>query len=150
MKKIVFFFVLLTAINYAHAQTLFTYGTHKVSKEEFLAAYNKNPDTTGDKQEKLKQYLDLYVNFRLKLQAAYDEKVDNNADLKAEAENFKNQLTENFINQQADISKLMHEAFLRSQKDVLLQQVFVSLPASDDTTMAYAQISKAYSDLKSG
>jgi peptidyl-prolyl cis-trans isomerase SurA len=150
MKKIVFFFVLLTAINYAHTQTLFTYGTHKVSKDEFLAAYNKNPDTTGDKQEKLKQYLDLYVNFRLKLQAAYDEKVNNSADLKAEADNFKSQLTENFINQQANISKLMHEAFLRSQKDILLQQVFVSLPAGDDTTAAYAQISKAYGDLKAG
>jgi len=132
------------------AQTLFTYGTHPVSKDEFLLAYNKNPDTTGNKSEKLRQYLDLYINFRLKLQAAYDEKANTNADLKAEAENFKNQLAENFINQQADIAELMHEAFLRSGKDILLQQVFVQTPAAGDTTAAYAQISKAYTELKNG
>ncbi|MEO8710655.1 MAG: hypothetical protein ABI405_00960, partial [Parafilimonas sp.] len=89
MKKIIFLFVMLAVINSVQAQTLFTYGTHAVSKNEFLEAFNKNPDTTGNRQEKLKQYLDLYVNFRLKLQAAYDEKANTNADLKAETDNFK-------------------------------------------------------------
>ena len=150
MKKIVLFFVLLEIMNFAQAQTLFTYGTHTVSKNEFLEAYNKNPDTTGNRQEKLKQYLDLYVNFRLKLQAAYDEKANTNTDLKSETDNFKTQLTNNFINQQADISRLMHEAFLRSQKDILVQQIFVNLTAGSDTTEAYAEISKALEDLKAG
>ena len=45
--------------------------------------------------------------------------------LKSEYENFRTQLTDNFINQQADINQLLHEAFVRSQKDILLQQVFV-------------------------
>src|SRR5436190_14444514 len=111
--KIVFLVAILVTMNCARAQTLFTYGTYAVTKNEFLQAYNKNPDTTGDKKEKLRQYLDLYINFRLKLQAAYDEKANTNADLKAEAENFKTQLAENFIDQQADINQLMHEAFLR-------------------------------------
>lgn len=129
------------------AQTLFTYGTHAVTKDEFLEVYNKNPDTTGNKQQKLRDYLDLYINFRLKLQAAYDEKVNTNADLKAESENFRTQLTDNFINQQADINRLLHEAFLRSKKDILLQQVFVPFKGAD-TTDAYNQISKAYTELK--
>ncbi len=147
---VLFFIVLITATNFAQAQTLFTYGTHAVSKDEFLQAYNKNPDTTGDKKEKLKQYLDLYVNFRLKLQAAYDEKANTNADLKTEAENFKAQITENFINQQADVNQLMHEAFFRSQKDILVQQVFVQSLAGSDTGAAYAQIFNAYNELKEG
>ena len=94
--------------------------------------------------------VDLYVNVRLKLQAAYDEKANTNADLKVEADNFKTQLTDNFINRQADINQLMHEAFVRSQKDILLQQVFVQSPAGSDTTEAYAQILKAYNELKAG
>jgi len=148
--KFPLFFALLITLNTAKAQTLFTYGTHAVSKNEFLEAYNKNPDTTGNKQDKLKEYLDLYINFRLKLQAAYDEKANTNADLKAEADNFKTQLTDNFINQQANISQLMHEAFLRSQKDILLQQVFVQSPKGNDTAAAYAQILQAYNELKNG
>ena len=131
------------------SQTLFTYGTHEVSKNEFLEAYNKNPDTTGNKQQKIRDYLNLYINFRLKLQAAYDEKANNNANLKSDYENFKTQLTDNFINQQADINQLLHEAFARSQKDILLQQVFVPFTGID-TTDAYNQILKAYNELKNG
>ncbi|MEP6683892.1 MAG: peptidylprolyl isomerase [Parafilimonas sp.] len=143
-------FALLLILHSAKSQTLFTYGTNPVSKQEFLEAYNKNPDTTGNKQQKLKDYLDLYINFRLKLQAAYDEKVNNNADLKSEADNFKTELTDNFINQQADISQLIREAFLRSQKDILVEQVFVQSSAGTDTTNAYAQILKAYNELSAG
>jgi peptidyl-prolyl cis-trans isomerase SurA len=131
------------------SQTIFTYGTHAVSKDEFLKAYNKNPDTSGNKQQKIQDYLNLYINFRLKLQAAYDEKVNNNAELKSESENFKTQLTDNFINQQADINQLIHEAFVRSQKDILLQQVFVPF-AGVDTTDVYNQILKAHTELNNG
>src|ERR1044071_8288133 len=150
IKKIATVLCLSGSVCSLSAQTMFTYGTHPVSKDEFLQAYNKNPDTTGNKREKVRQYLDLYINFRLKLQAAYDEKVDTNEDLNAEADNFKNQLADNLINQQADINQLMHEAFLRSQKDILLQQVFVQIPSNGDTAAGYAQISKAYDDLKAG
>jgi len=150
-KKAFAFFaccILFSALN-LHAQTLFTYGTHAVSKDEFLDAYNKNPDTTGSKQQKIDEYLNLYINFRLKLQAAYDEKANTNAELKSEYDNFRAQLTDNFINQQADINQLLHEAFVRSQKDILLQQVFVPFTAADTAT-AYNQISKAYSALNEG
>jgi peptidyl-prolyl cis-trans isomerase SurA len=150
MKNFCFFLAAFLTINIAaNSQTLFTYGTHEVSKKEFLNAYNKNPDTTGNKAEKLQQYLDLYINFRLKLQAAYDEKANENAELKGESENFKSQLAENYINQQANITQLLHEAFQRSQKDILVEQVFVKF-SGVDTAAAYAQITKAYSALKSG
>lgn len=148
--KILLLVCFLTMGHIVQAQTLFTYGNHAVSKDEFLEAYNKNPDTTGNRAEKLKEYLDLYVNFRLKLQAAYDEKADANGDLKAESENFRAQLAESFINKQADINGLIHEAFLRSQKDILLQQVFVQVSPGNDTTDAFAQITKAQNELKAG
>lgn len=131
------------------AQTLFTYGTHAASKDEFLQAYNKNPDTTGNKKQKIRDYLDLYINFRLKLQAAYDEKVSTNADIISESDNFKTQLTDNYINQQANASQLLHEAFIHSQKDILLQQIFVPF-SGVDTTDAYNKISQAYTELKKG
>src|SRR5580765_3316700 len=133
IKKIIAALLCTGVVCSSFAQTLFTYGTHTVTKDEFLQAYNKNPDTTGNKAEKLRQYLDLYINFRLKLQAAYDEKVDENEDIRAESQNFRTQLTENYINDQADIQQLTHEAFIRSKKDILLQQVFVQVPGGDTT-----------------
>jgi len=133
----------------AKSQTLFTYGTKTVSKDEFLKAFNKNPDTSGERTEMIKQYLDLYVNFKLKLQAATDEKLSNDANYKYEADNFRTQLTENYINEQANINGLVKEAFLRSQKDILLAHVFVEIKPGGDTTAAYKQIRDAYAALQS-
>lgn len=145
--------LILSALSFSivcRAQTLFTYGTKTVSKEEFLKAFNKNPDTSGERSEKIKQYLDLYVNFKLKLQAATDEKLSNDANYKYEADNFRTQLTENYINEQANINGLAKEAFLRSQKDILLAHVFVEVRQGGDTTAAYKQIRDAYAALQSG
>src|SRR3954471_3879229 len=134
----------------AHSQTLFTYGTKTVSKDEFLKAFNKNPDTTGTRNEKLKEYLGMYVNFKLKIQAAKDEKLNLEESYKSEADNFKNQLAENYINDQANINGLIKEAFERSKKDILLSQVFVEAKPGSDTTQANNQIKQAYTALQSG
>lgn len=146
--------LIFTALSFSiisYSQTLFTYGTKAVGKEEFLKAFNKNPDTSGgSRAEKIKQYLDLYVNFKLKLQAAGDEKLSSDANYKFEADNFRTQLTENYINEQANINGLIKEAFERSQKDILLAQVFVEVRPNGDTTAAYNQIKNAYAALKNG
>src|SRR3954454_20744302 len=134
----------------AHTQTLFTYGTKAVSTDEFLKAFNKNPDTTGSKSEKMKEYLDMYINFKLKIQAARDEKLNEGDTYKSEAENFKNQLAENYINEQANINGLIQEAFKRSQKDILLAHVFVEVKPGSDTVETYQKIKQAYEALKSG
>lgn len=150
MRK--FFSVVVAATVFfsaAHSQTLFTYGTKTVSKQEFLKAFNKNPDTTGTREEKIKEYLDMYVNFKLKIQAAKDEKLNLEESYKTESENFRNQLTENYINEQANINGLIKEAFERSKKDILIAQVFVEAKGND-TTEAYNKIKQAYSDLQSG
>jgi len=134
----------------ARTQTLFTYGTKAVSKDEFLKAFNKNPDTTGTKSEKIKEYLDMYINFKLKIQAARDEKLNQGDTYKSEAENFKNQLAENYINEQANINGLIQEAFKRSQKDILLAHVFVEVKPGSDTVEAYKKIKQAYDALRGG
>lgn len=132
----------------AGAQTLFTVNNKPVSKQEFLTAFNKNPDTAGNRAQKMREYLDMYINFKLKLQQAYDEKLDSKEEFKDEARNFKRQLTENYINEQANIGHLVHEAFTRSQKDILLVEVFVA--ASPDTAGDRAKITNALNELKAG
>lgn len=151
IRKISITLCALVLVNLSvHSQTLFTYGAKAVSKDEFLKAFNKNPDTTGDRNEKVKQYLDLYINFKLKLQAATDEKLQATPEFKAEADNFKAQLTENHINEQANINGLISEAFQRSQKDILLSQVFVGYEKGGDTSQAYNRIKQAYNFLTNG
>lgn len=151
MKAILFsvsFFLVATAAN---SQILFTYGSKAVSKNEFAKAFDKNPsaDTTS-RSEALKSYLDLYIKYKLKVQAAYDEKMNITDEYKSEADNFKKELAETAINNEANINSLIKEAFLRSRKDIQLSQVFIPIPKNGDTTEVFAKINEAYSLLKNG
>ncbi len=141
---------LIAIVNIANSQVLFTYGKKAVTKEEFLKAFNKNPSLEKDKQKALREYLDLYINFKLKVQAASDANLQSDPNYQYETENFRKQLAQNFINDEANIKELVKEAFNRSQKDIKLQQIFVEFPNQTDTASAYEKIQKAYFDLRSG
>ena len=70
MKKI--YLLLALAIGYAagYAQAVFTYGPYAVNKDEFLRAYNKNNSPVTNKETSIREYLDLYSSFKLKVKAA--------------------------------------------------------------------------------
>lgn len=151
MRKLLATFVVLTMVfSIAKGQTLFTYGNKPVTKEEFLKAFNKNPSLEADRKKALREYLDLYINFKLKVQAAYDAGLQNDPNYLLETDNFKKQLATNFINDEANIKALVDEAFHRSQKDIHLQQVFIATPNEKDTAAAYQKAQQAYYDLNTG
>ncbi len=147
MRKILILLISISAIN-THAQTLFTYGKKSVSKQEFLAAFNKNPSSNADRKKALEEYKNLYINFKLKVQSAYDEKLQDEKTFKLESENFKKQIAETVINDEANAKTLLQEAFARSQKDIDVAQIFIATNNEDE--VAKVSINNAYSDLKSG
>lgn len=150
MKKIALAFISLTVTAATFGQTVFTYGKNSVSKDEFLRAFNKNPNVTGDRKKALREYLDLYINFKLKVQAAYDAGLDKDATQQYELQNFRRQIADNVINEQANVKDLVKQAFERGQKEIRLAHVFVEVPANADTAQAFAAIQAAYKDLKAG
>lgn len=137
---------------FVSAQTLFTYGKKKVEKAEFLKAYNKNPNPndSSDRKKALQEYLDLYINYKLKVQSAYDAKLEEQPTFKYESNNFKKQIAENYINNEANINELIKEAFNRSQKDIKVAQVFIEFKPGQEMIEATSQINKAYAALKQG
>ncbi|MBX2931567.1 MAG: peptidylprolyl isomerase [Chitinophagaceae bacterium] len=151
MKKIFFIVIVVALSQSTQAQPLFTYGKKSVTKTEFLKAFDKNPSPTGtNRKDALKEYLGLYINYKLKVQAAYDDKLNEQPSFINESSNFKKQLAENIINNEANIDKLIQEAFERSQKDIKVAQIFIELKAGVDVVNASKQIQKAYNALKQG
>src|SRR5690242_3740795 len=113
-NKVFIFFCLIIFSANCSSQTLFTYGKHAVSKQEFLNAYNKNNSDSNAQRLSYEDYLELYYRFKLKVQSALDEKMDSTAEQKNELESFRYQLAENFIKDDASIKLLVDEAFERS------------------------------------
>jgi len=130
------------------AQTLFTYGNKAASKQEFIRSFNRSPVQENDRNKALKEYLPLYINYKLKVQAGYDEQLNKDNSFQLEASNFKKQLADNFINEEANEKQLIQEAFERSKKDIAVQQIFIDF--GKDTAAAFKQIQSAYQQLKAG
>ncbi len=138
----------------SYPQTLFTYGKHVVGAQEFLRAYNKNntqPD--ADKAKAIKEYLDLYINSKLKIQEAYDRHYDTLPQIRSEVENLRSQIVENYMADPATADRLVHEAFQRSLKDVHIAHIFISFKdakGNTDTIAAQKKLQEVMNKLKSG
>lgn len=127
MKKI-FFITLLFCGVAASAQTLFTYGNYKVDAIDFLRAFNKNNlQPTGNKAKAISDYLQLFIKSKLKVREAYDKRYDTLPQIVMEVSNLRTQIAENFMTDPALVSKMGKEAFERSQKDIRVSHIFISL-----------------------
>lgn len=112
----------------APAQTLFTYGKHTVDAREFIRAYEKNnTQPVKDRAKSIHEYLDLYIRSRLKIQEAYERKLDTLPAMKAELENLRTQISQNYMTDPDISAKLVNEAFARSQKDIHVAHIFISI-----------------------
>jgi peptidyl-prolyl cis-trans isomerase SurA len=78
------------------AQSLFTYGNIEVSKDEFMRAFSKNMSADVNKEQSLKDYLQLYTTFKQKVAAAKEMKLDTVASLKYDMMNFRNRLENDY------------------------------------------------------
>ena len=148
MKKGCLLFIFSSSISIVFAQTLFTYVNKKVEAREFLTAFHKNKDQNNAQKISKNQFLQTFINYKLKLEAAFDEKLYQTTSFISENNNFKRQLAETIINNQANENNLLQEAFYRSKKDILVQQIFIEF--GKDSLAAFKKINAAYLKLKSG
>ncbi|MBA2562123.1 MAG: peptidylprolyl isomerase [Chitinophagaceae bacterium] len=147
MKNFFVLFVLSFIVSATFSQTLFTYATQGVSRDEFLRAYNKNKISSADKSTALREYLDLYIKFKLKVKAAYDMHLDTHPGLKNDLVNFRNQIVEGYLYDEKEVNALVQEAFTRSQKDIHIAHLFIPTgksTAAVDTIKIYNDAQDAF------
>jgi len=125
--------------------TLFSYGSFEVTQSEFLRGYEKNalakkPIYT---EAELKEYLSLYINYKLKVKAAEDEGIDTLPYIIKEISDYRKQLAQSFLTDKNITEKLIHETYERMTKEIRASHILIALkedatPA--DTLKAYNKI----------
>src|SRR6187455_3128823 len=97
----------------AQAQTLFTYGGKPVSKQEFLKVYQKNSinKKTDFSEPALREYLNLYSLFKMKVQEAEILRLDTVQSIDEELDNYRHQLARNYLSDKEVTEKLIREAY---------------------------------------
>jgi peptidyl-prolyl cis-trans isomerase SurA len=153
MKK--FFLLMVTVFFYSitFSQPLFTYGNSVVDKAEFLRAFNKNKTDATDKEKALREYLDLYTKFKLKVKAAKDLRLDTLPQLKSDLQNFRIQVDEAYMNNDNAINALIDEAIVHAQKDLQVLHFFVPADATtnpQDSVKAAKGALEIYNQLQAG
>ncbi len=132
---------LITSVTFS--QALFTYASQVVSKDEFLKAFNKNNTSVTNKNTALREYLDLYIKFKLKVKAARDMHLDTLSNINTDLKIFRTQIEDNYLNDEKEVNALTDEAYARSQKDVHITHLYVPLDKQGADT---AKISKGVQD----
>jgi len=136
-----------------HAQTLFTIDNVPVTRDEFLRAYNKNNMAQKPTEKSYREYLDLYVRYKLKVRAAFDARLDTLPAQRSELQSFRSQVAESYLKDDTSLARLVKEAFERSQKDIRLSHILIPLPKNPtpaDTLKAYEKAQIAYEALRKG
>jgi peptidyl-prolyl cis-trans isomerase SurA len=116
-----------------------------VTKSEFLAVYNKNnikKETVIDKKS-LEEYLQLYVNFKLKVKEAESLGMDTVSSFVTELAGYRKQLAQPYLVNKDVNDKLLQEAYDRMQYDVRASHILIKVSADaspEDTLKAYNKI----------
>ncbi|MGZ5247865.1 MAG: peptidylprolyl isomerase [Flavitalea sp.] len=142
MRKGISFLTALFLFTNVHAQTLFTYGDKKVSKQEFLEAYKKNQQSEVPSDSMYRYYLDLYSKYKLKVQSAYDERVDTLASIHDELEGYRKQVLPEYLKSLAGYDEIADMEWKRASKEILLQHIFLPFEAEAKIHSAYEELVK--------
>jgi len=162
MKKVLFFFIgtmgLLCFTNSygqkADDRVLFSVDGRSVGVEEFLTVYNKNNYTqkTATAAD-LKEYLDLYIKFKLKVNEAYSLGLDTTEKFRKELDNYRNQLAQPYLRDRETSQALVKEAYERMQKEVRASHIMIKVAENaspKDSLAAYKKIQAVYQRLQKG
>ena len=100
--------------------TLFSFGKDKVNKSEFMYVYEKHNSTDSliYSQKSIDEYLELYINFKLKVKEAESLGIDTLKRIQAELEKYKGQLAQNYLYDKDVSETMLRETYDRMSKEV--------------------------------
>lgn len=121
---------------------IFTIGDESVTKQEFSDVYTKN-NINGQadfSRKSIQDYLDLYINFRLKVKEAYALHLDTMKSLNDELDGYRNQLAQTYLVDKDAENQLVTEAYNRMKKEIHVEHIMVKCDQNGspaDTLEAY-------------
>lgn len=144
MRKVISLLLLIVCLpGVASSQNedmvLLTLEGKKITLADFEYIYQKNnlaPQVLDPKT--VDEYLDLFVNFNLKVHEALILGLDTHMAFRTELQGYRKQLAQPYLNDQQVTSQLLQEAYQRMQWDIRASHILINLPEqSNDTLRTY-------------
>ncbi len=146
MKKYIFLFISLLSINLlinAQDEVLLTIGDRKITKSEFERIYHKNNSSTTYENKTPKEYLDLFINFKLKVIEAENNGYDTMSKFTTELAGYRDQLAKPYLKDKDQTETMLKEVYSRVINEVNASHIALKVPAGAspaDTVEIYNKI----------
>ncbi|MBO3699716.1 peptidylprolyl isomerase [Roseivirga sp. E12] len=126
---------------------------YEVSSSELLYGYQKNRDDQGKLHiDSLKKYLENYINFKLKVQAAVKQGYDTTAGFKQELAGYLSQIRKPYLDNPEAEEKLISEIHRRKQIEIDASHLLIKVAPNaspSDTLRAYQLVDSLRQTVKS-
>ena len=130
---------------------LMTINGKPVLKSEFEYIYNKNNSNNSLDKKTLDEYVDLFVNFKLKVEEAKSQGIDTTSSFINELAGYRSQLTKPYLTDQKVDDQLLLEAYDRMKEDVDVSHILIRIQPNAtpaDTLKAWNEINEVAKRLK--
>lgn len=157
MKRLALSLIAIVATGTLFAQSnndiLLKVGKEKISKGEFVSAYQKNNLISEASEKDLREYLELYANYRMKVQEAESLKMDTSVAFQRELSSYKNQSAQQYLTDAEVTDQLLNEAYERSKYQIRASHILLRcLPTAQpkDTLAAYHKAMQIRNEILNG
>ena len=143
-----------TLLKDSSSSTIVTIDGNPVSTEEFLYVYNKNNLNTGpvDSTE-IRDYLDMFINFKLKVREAEVLGLDRDSAFIQELEGYRKQLASPYLTETKLLDSMTRVTYERLKTEVNASHILIQVPeaaSAEDTLSAYHKITDLRDQILSG
>lgn len=157
MKKILILSLAFTSLC-ANAQTpqdavVMTVGDKQVTLGEFEFIAKKNNGVNLSDDDSLKEYVELFKNFKLKVAEAEELGLDKNEEFETELKGYKDQLKAGYLSDKDTEEAAIKVIYDRGNEYLVLSQIILPFtqPCSPkDTTVLYEQAMQIYNRIQKG
>lgn len=114
---------------------------------EFEYIYNKNNSNNEIDKKTLDEYVDLFVNFKLKVEEAIAQGLDTTRSFNSELATYTNQLSDQYLKDDSAFESLLKEAYDRKKNEVEVSHILIRIPqpgTSADTLQAFNKAMAIY------
>ena len=133
----------------AQEEVLMTINGEPVTKAEFEYIYNKNNSDNAIDKKTLDEYVDLFVNFKLKVAEAKAQGLDTTPAFKRELNGYRKQLAKPYLTDAKLEDALYQEAYSHFSEDCEVSHILIKAEG-EDTLEAYNQALRVIDRLKAG
>lgn len=131
---VVLSFLVACALNPVLAQdknaTVLTVDGEPTSLEEFENIFRKNNRDSAISQQSLDEYMELFINFKLKVKEAREAGLDTVKKFITELDGYRNQLARPYLTDTDKLNDLMREAYQNQTQEVRAMHILIKADAN--------------------